>query len=190
MISKEQKRKYDAARRASFTAEQRREQRERTARWRALQTPEGQEAQRRYNRQWRSKNSSKLKARNAAYQVAHKLKIKAWHAANYARNRDAIKARIKAWAAKNPDIVGAHNARQRAAKLHAIAGWANHFFIREIYRLAQLRTKITGLTWHVDHIVPLRGKGVCGLHVENNLRVVPGAENCRKNNLTWPGMPS
>ena len=56
------------------------------------------------------------------------------------------------------------------------------WMIEEAYSLAVQRTKLFGFAWHVDHQIPLRGKLVSGLHVPNNLRVVPWFENQAKTN--------
>lgn len=54
--------------------------------------------------------------------------------------------------------------------------------IKSIYEVAKKLTKETGVLHHVDHIVPLRGNGVCGLHTPCNLRPIEASENCRKSN--------
>lgn len=67
--------------------------------------------------------------------------------------------------------------------------WAIQFFITEAYRLAKLRTKMTGIEWQVDHIVPLTSDIVCGLHTHDNLQVIPAFDNRSKKNYHWPDMP-
>lgn len=63
-----------------------------------------------------------------------------------------------------------------------MAPWANRLSIRDFYLLAQKLTYETGVQHEVDHIIPLQGKKVSGLHVETNLRVIPMTENRRKHN--------
>lgn len=106
------------------------------------------------------------------------------------RNPESVRAHKRAWAKRNPHIQIAKN-RIRGAKVHrARSPWRNRFFVSEIYALARLRTRVTGLKWHVDHVVPLRHPLVCGLHNEFNLRVIPGTENIAKGNRSWPNMPT
>ena len=92
------------------------------------------------------------------------------------------------WAKLNPAKHAARNNARRARKMQAMPKWANEFFIKEAYALAQLRTKVMGFKWHVDHIVPLTSKVVCGLHTHDNLQVIPMLENSKKSNRWWPDM--
>jgi hypothetical protein len=60
--------------------------------------------------------------------------------------------------------------------------WADQKAILAIYAEAQRLTAETGVPHHVDHDIPLRGKRVSGLHVENNLVVRTAEDNIRKSN--------
>jgi hypothetical protein len=58
----------------------------------------------------------------------------------------------------------------------------DYWLIEQFYDLARLRTQVLGYAWHVDHIIPLHGKVVSGLHVPDNLQVVPATVNRSKSN--------
>ena len=102
------------------------------------------------------------------------------------QNRERHNEKCARWVKANPGKVNARTARRYASKTQATPAWLNlddHWVIAEAYDLAALRGKTVGGKWEVDHIVPLRGRGVMGLHVPWNLRVVPMQENRRKSNL-------
>lgn len=113
----------------------------------------------------------------------------AYDRARYAAYPDGRKAHVAHWRKEHGADVLAHHRARKAAKFNATPVWADEFIVKEIYRLAKLRELITGGRWHVDHIVPLKSKFVCGLHVEHNLQVIPAFENLRKHNRAWPDMP-
>lgn len=116
------------------------------------------------------------------------------------KNRDRRTVSILAWSAKNPEkvklyaartkaknkgVVNAHTAKRRSAKINRTPSWLtadDRWMIEQAYELAALRTKLFGFAWHVDHVLPLQGKLVSGLHTPYNLQVIPGADNVRKSN--------
>lgn len=129
-----------------------------------------------------NKDRVKARARVKRYRDAHPE----WEAQRRAADRDASRLRLKKWAAENKERNDLHvytkTARRRAKRLQATPAWANGFFISEAYRLAKLRNKTTGIKWEVDHFYPLVSPVVCGLHVEQNLRVIPAVMNRAKKN--------
>lgn len=120
---------------------------------------------------------------------AQRLANKRYYAANKAKLAERYRENAARWLKQNPEKSAAKKAERRFRKARAAPAWANKFFISEAYHLAQLRTKLTGFLWEVDHIVPLKSKLVCGLHVEHNLAVIPSRENSSKGNRFWPDMP-
>lgn len=103
-------------------------------------------------------------------------------------NRDAKNAFQRQWCAQNRDRVRANESTRKASELNATPPWADREAIRAVYAEAERLTRETGVRHEVDHIVPLRGKTVCGLHIAANLQPLPASENLAKGNRHWPGM--
>lgn len=96
---------------------------------------------------------------------------------------------IAQWAKDNRAKRAVTEANRRAAKVQNTPSWVDQKTIAEFYETADGLSMLTGEWYHVDHIVPLRGKTVCGLHCEANLQVLPGLENIGKGNRHWPDQP-
>lgn len=102
------------------------------------------------------------------------------------KNVDRDRAKSREWQAQNHDRVIATIARRKAALLQRTPAWADHAAIDAVYERCQAIVLATGIKQHVDHVIPLQGKLVSGLHVENNLAIIPAVENKQKSNLFEP----
>ena len=79
----------------------------------------------------------------------------------------------------------ANTRKYQAAKKNRIPSWISKDELEKIkclYQVAAMYTKEGINKWHVDHIIPLQGKTVSGLHVFNNLQIIPESKNISKNN--------
>lgn len=161
----------------------------RAAAWRAANPAKAREVNIANLRKRRAENIELIREQEReASRNRDKSRVKLVNQTYYLRNKDKILKRGVAYDKANPESRIARRAKRRAKEFCATPSWANQFFIKEAYHLAKLRKDATGFKWHVDHIVPLNSKLVCGLHVEHNLQVIPATENIRKSNLSWPDM--
>lgn len=156
-------------------------------------------------KKYQSKNKELIKQRTKEYYHANKqaclTRTKAWVEKNkeyrtqqkqeHAQKTAAhVRARYKQYYENNYPRMLAKRNKQHADKLKRTPAWLtvdDFWVIEQAYELAALRTKLFGFQWHVDHILPLRGKTVSGLHVPTNLQVIPGTENLRKGNRLQNG---
>lgn len=96
------------------------------------------------------------------------------------KNPDAYKAGARRYRENNKEKILVRNRQRAIAELTAIPSWADKKEITRIYLDAKRITKETGVEHHVDHVIPLRGKTVCGLHVESNLQIITKEANLKK----------
>jgi hypothetical protein len=109
------------------------------------------------------------------------LTYKKW----YQSNKSKKLGDVAAWSKLNNHYTRAKCAKSRACKIQATPDWLGKEYlddIKEFYWLAKDLQTITGELYHVDHIVPLQGETVCGLHVPWNLQVLPADINLSKGN--------
>lgn len=143
------------------------------------------EDEREYRRGWREKNREKKRADNRAWELANPEKAKASKEKYANANREKKNRRARVYHSENPHLRLAYTRKRQAAKQQRTPPWfnADHLWMtKEAYALAKIREKIFGFKWHVDHIVPLQGKTVSGLHVPWNLQVIPEKVNYQKGN--------
>lgn len=103
----------------------------------------------------------------------------------YINNKEAINKQAKEYYKNNKHIFRARDARRRALQLKATPAWLSLEHLSTIkteYALAEWCTLVMNEPYEVDHIVPLQGKNVCGLHVPWNLQVITKENNRKKAN--------
>jgi hypothetical protein len=113
-------------------------------------------------KKWREANKEKIAEYGKEYRGNNKEKETKRHRKYKQENKEELAEYMKQYQQENSGIVNANNAKRRATKKNATPKWANLDVIKEIYRKCPAGSE-------VDHIIPLKGRTVCGLHVENNL---------------------
>lgn len=122
--------------------------------------------------EYRSKNQDKINARSKAH---------------YKKNKDRYRKKHKEWKENNIDKVRSYDAKRRAAKLQRIPAWTDQEITGQVYADCEeinLAAATAGCTekFVVDHIIPLLGTNVSGLHISSNLQIITAKENGEKHN--------
>jgi len=134
------------------------------------------------NAEWYKNRSDESKVTKRLWAINNPDKLNAASKRWRAKHPDRQAQSTKAWEQANPELRRKYNADRIAAKLRATPAWVNDEIMELIYAEAEYR----GL--EVDHIVPLRGRSVCGLHVYYNTQLLSSGENGSKSNY-WPYSP-
>jgi len=91
--------------------------------------------------------------------------------------------RQRQWKKDNAGYVNYNCNMRYVKKKQRLPSWADPEAIRKIYEdCAALNEEHGPRSYHVDHIIPLQGKTVSGLHVENNLQILKASDNLAKSN--------
>lgn len=126
-------------------------------------------------------NKEKVKESKRKWAILNPNSGKEWKT----NNPEKVKAIKKKWRMNNQHKKNANYAGYRATKANATPLWLTtiqKLEMETIYKEARIISNRTGIKHHVDHIIPIRGKGVTGLHVPWNLQIISAKENMSKSN--------
>lgn len=149
---------------------------------------------------WQNNNTEKVSASKKKYVEKNREIIRKKARLKYEENKGIILIERKIWYHENKEIHDGYKkkwiknnsyksafyaAARRVIKANATPSWlkqTDYEFMEVAYAMAKIMTEKTGQKHHVDHIDPLNGKEVCGLHVPLNIRVILAKENLAKGN--------
>ena len=149
---------------------------------------ENRDKQRAYGRKWQTENRDKQRASVDKWYNKNKEMVREYSQNYYLENKERLNSGGRKWKKANPSKVRTYTTNRRAAKLNATPVWLTDKQkekTAKIYEKAAAMEKRTGTPYHVDHIVPLQGKNVCGLHVPWNLQILTATENITKGNRLY-----
>ena len=157
--------------------------------WRKAYYEANREKSKAQTKAYREANKERVKEYMKAYAKAwrekNKDKVKSYREANKEKAKEYMKAYRGPYAKANRGKLNAKQTKRRAFKLNRTPSWLTKedlAEIKDIYSMANRRTQVGGIQYHVDHIIPLKGKNISGLHVLSNLQILRARDNIVKGN--------
>ena len=122
--------------------------------------------------------------------AAKKLRVKTnpeksreYKRAQYEKHKETHLAQKRVYRQSNKGKINALVTKRKERVRLRTPVWANVDKIKSYYEVCAFFNDVNGYTkYHVDHVIPLQGNFVSGLHVENNLQIIPWLDNIRKKN--------
>lgn len=137
--------------------------------------PHVKEARKAAYKEYYTKNKESCVKRTSDWAKKNKERVRELQRNWYKDNPELAKAKQNRRYEKLKDYYKAYANSRRGRCKQATPKWVDRKALVEIYK-----NRPEG--YHVDHIIPLNGQNVCGLHVPANLQYLPAAENIRKKN--------
>lgn len=156
----------------------------RTSDYQKTHRKQASESAKRFYKKDYNLNKQKYKEKGRKSYLRNKKKHSESTRKYYVKNKDKIKEYSKNYAKQNSYKINAYSKKRKADKIHQTPKWLTKDHLKEMenfYKKAK-EMSINGVKYEVDHIIPLRGKEVRGLHVPWNLQILTKQENNKKRN--------
>jgi hypothetical protein len=130
---------------------------------------------------WAKKNADKNKAWRDQNPEKMRMYRKKWEE----KNKELVLKNQKKWKTENKDKILGYTRKRQLKIKNAVPKWYGEFddfVMQEAAKLCYRRNLLTGIKWSVDHLIPILSKTACGLHVADNLQVIPSKLNFSKIN--------
>lgn len=143
-------------------------------------------------KEYHEKNKETIAEYQKRYREDNSKNMPLYKKAYREENIELVKMQNREWKQNNKSKVLAACRRRAIAKINRTVAWADLEEVEQVYADCEeinIAARLAGCTekFVVDHIVPLQGVNVSGLHIASNLQIITAKANLEKSNKFTPG---